>query len=51
MLIKKRPQFVTSFLRIIFRTFLRIKYKAVIEKPISIEDGSLVICNHTTSMD
>lgn len=43
MWIKKRHQFVTSF--------LRNKYKAVIEKLISIEDGSLVICNHTTSMD
>lgn len=51
MWIKKRHKIITNIVRPIMKLYLKIVYKIKLEKPIKIENGALIISNHTTSMD
>lgn len=51
MWIKRRHRIVTGFLKIIFPPYLKLKYKFTRDKRISIGKGSIVLSNHTTTLD
>ena len=51
MWVKRRHKFFRDVIAAVLRPYLRLKYKFKYKKPIKLEENSLVICNHTTSMD
>lgn len=51
MWIKKRHSFIVALLRPVFNLFYRIKYKCKIKAVKVPSEGSVIICNHVTSMD
>lgn len=48
---RKRHKYVINFLRPIFKTIFKIRYKCSFDNPISFPNGAIFISNHVTTMD
>ena len=51
MWVKRRHRWVINFLKLIFQPYLKLKYKMTRDKRISIGKGSIILSNHTTTLD
>ena len=51
MWIKVRHRVIIEILRPFFTLYLKIKYKFTHDKAIKMPEGSVVLCNHTTTLD
>lgn len=51
MWVKKRHRIITGLLRGFISLFLKLKYKYTKDNKISIGKGSVILCNHTTTLD
>ena len=51
MWVKRRHKVITTLLRPVFRLYLKIKYRATFSKKVSMPEGSIIISNHTTTLD
>ena len=51
MWVKKRHQIFINIVRPFFKIYLKIKYRFTHDKPIVMPEGSVILCNHTTTLD
>lgn len=51
MWVKKRHKIFVSTLKPFFKLYLKIKYKFTHDKPIVMPEGSVILSNHTTTLD
>ena len=51
MWVKKRHRIFINILRPFVKIYLKLKYKFTHDKPIVMSEGSVILCNHTTTLD
>ena len=51
MWVKRRHRIIVGFLKKFIFVYLKVRYKFTRDKKISIGKGSIILCNHTTTLD
>ena len=51
MLVKRRHRIFASTLKPFFKLYIKLRYKFSCDKPISMPEGSVILSNHTTTLD
>ena len=51
MWVKKRHKIIVAILKPVFKLYTKLKYNCIFDKPVDCKEGSVIISNHTTTMD